>query len=1066
MNDEHQISISIGDSAAQAPALTRPLHGLELASFSEPALERLRAGETLRLSWGLALLLQELDDFDDDPERTHERLLPDWLSEDDVELLLEAIAGFALPKRTSLRLHLRARNVAGRGNYSLLTHWETPGGKKLRAKPTIDGGFIDIEGGPRRRLSYAQYEVLNAIAALPPMGTNREHDLLATERVRARIPAGDSTVVLSSALARESAVEVDRVAPRIVPVGGGYSLRPHAEGVDDAKLDDYYYDTPESQIGTRIWPTEDAEGKRQRVIFSERATAALRDTRARHNLRKEDLARALSRPEEFFGPNIDTSELSDRVVGFGVPVHRVIPTFNEEPHGGWWDWDVGVTLQSEVSEPSGTLDAQPEDDAPAFSLKDPEVREQLATSIAQADEAGDVYIANPVDEGVLCITPELRRAVESAERLAEASRETEGKLAKQPKLVLQVHENLDALVFDRAELAPPEPPATFERPTGLRDDIELLPHQCEGIAWLSALCPAENGAQAHWRGCLLADDMGLGKTLQVLSFLAARRRHIAEGPHLIVAPVALLVNWRDEAFKFFDQHLDPIYVVAGSEMPSNSGEAKALLERYFLVLVSYETLRRHEVAFARVRWDTVTLDEAQKAKNPGTQVARVVRTLDARFRIALSGTPVENNLRELWTLYDWAVPGLLGSLREFGASYIKPLNTADHEMQRELAERLQQTIEPVFVRRMKQDALGDKLPPLVEYDHVVGLSELQAERYSKVLAERERGAAPLGLLIRLFSVCGHPDMDADSGQLRPLSKVRFPKADKLIELLDEIRRRDEKALIFANRRRIQRWLSAELGARYGLRVLVINGQVTSSAARMQSVERFSAKSGFNVLVLAPRAAGLGLNITAANHVIHYSREWNPAIEKQATDRAYRIGQERPVNVHTITCTSESGTTVEQRLAALLAEKRQLMNDFVVPMGGFEVAQRDLLAAMAPATARPREAAAPRSAPPPASHQPPPVAVPSVAPPPPSTPPAPAIPMPAWTTELPDDGTRQVFAHLDAHGSITEEQVGRLLGSPRKQRRFAGKLEEFCSHAPFAVQVDSANLTKRYVRKPK
>ena len=230
-----------------------------------------------------------------------------------------------------------------------------------------------------------------------------------------------------------------------------------------------------------------------------------------------------------------------------------------------------------------------------------------------------------------------------------------------------------------------------------------------------------------------------------------------------------------------------------------------------------------------------------------------------------------------------------------------------------------------------------ELPPISWENYEVSFSDEQEALYSQFQADRssEKGSS-LKTLQRLFSVSAHPDLQRCEGALPELSEVTFPKVEKLFEILDEIHAKNEKVLIFANRKKVQRWLMDEIEMRFNLPVPLINGDVTGSQKRMRIIDDFSAMDGFAALVLAPRAAGMGLNITAANHVVHYTREWNPAIENQATDRAYRYKQTKPVTVYTITTTASKGTTVEETLNTLLEKKRKLMGDFVVPMGGFEV----------------------------------------------------------------------------------------------------------------------------------
>ena len=342
----------------------------------------------------------------------------------------------------------------------------------------------------------------------------------------------------------------------------------------------------------------------------------------------------------------------------------------------------------------------------------------------------------------------------------------------------------------------------------------------------------------------------------------------------------------------------------------------------------------------------------QKAKNPGTQIARVIRTLKARFRLAVTGTPVENSLTELWSLIDWVAPGHLGSLRDFVREVVMPLQDNYSDRSDALAADLHARIRPIFLRRTKQGVLSDQLPPLRVVRHDVPLSPRQESIYGDLARRAGRlSERAIGFLGKMFGVCAHPSINGQSARLGSLGQVSFPKGEALMTLLASIAAQGEKALIFANRKRVQRWLAAEVRRTHGVNVAVINGSITGSERRMKIVEEFSAQEGFGVLVLAPRAAGMGLNITAANHVIHYMREWNPAVENQATDRAYRIGQTRPVTVHHLIATSQAGATVEQLLDRLLEDKRQLMNDFVIPMGRPDVDSADLMAHVIPATLR-------------------------------------------------------------------------------------------------------------------
>ncbi len=901
-----------------------------LGRLSAPARRALaHAPHGLRVPWSLALQLLALEAGADEASNLPSTSgFPGYLDEVDAEFLSDLLANAPLPPTTSWQLALSERGIAGSPGFRFSATWENA--RRIPVTPRVSGALVFEDGAPRL-MTRGQYEALRALESAGPLGADRQLDLLARARLAARVPPGDRGVRTDRAIGQEAVIEVSRVAPRLVPVGQSYAVRPSAEGVRPVDLEQAFLSTsPESQ-GRVVLATRDDSGRRQRVVFGDDARAALRDLRAIAPLSPEDAAHALSHPSEVFGDHVDLSDFSERVTGVGPEVRSIRPRCVEHQVGDWWDWDITGPLES-----LNPLSAAP---APVVSLRDPAVRSAIAKAVALADARGDHYIPAPDGSGFVEIDRSLREALADAEQLARAAEAAGGRLPRPPRMVLRVEENTDDLRFDRALAVAPQAPDRFEGPPFLAPGFALKDHQLTGYAWLHSLGGSSTPAQESWRGAMLADDMGLGKTLQVLSYFARLHESGRRGPHLIVAPVALLANWEAEARRFFGGLLEPIVSLTGADIPQRAADAHVLTGSG-LRLVSYETLRARERAFASVSWDTIVLDEAQKVKNPGTQIARVVRTLKARFRIAATGTPVENSLTELWALYDWTVPGLLDSLREFTQRFVHPLRD-DESRRSQLATELQARIAPVFLRRLKKTELGAELPPITHRDQRVPLSSDQEALYAAALAARAL-AGPLPTLTRLFGLSAHPAMAAE-GPLPLIEGPLFPKAQALIAILDAVRSTGEKALVFARFRRVQRWLQRELARHYGVPVSVVNGEVTGSLARLAMVDHFQRAPGFGVLVLSPRAAGLGLNIVGANHVVHYTREWNPAVENQATDRVFRIGQRRPVHVHTLTTTSTHGTTVEERLAHLLEAKRRLMEDFVVPMGGFEIRPEELMA---------------------------------------------------------------------------------------------------------------------------
>ena len=902
--------------------------------LSTAADAHLRVGDRLVVPWDVALALGDADAGAERLGHAIGATLPAWLNDDDRFTLLGPLRD-VLPPRAPMVLEVDHHGVYGYPSSEFFIRWMDADGFTLEPEPEDDTpGTVRWKGLPHR-LSISQHRVLEHLERIPAMGTSRERDLSAIDEVRSGRVEGDDSVSLGSGLRGEHIRSVDAVRPffaRASRTQEVYRLMPTVEGIPDRELWGHLRGQPSDRIGSGF-SYRDEDGTRVRVAFTERAREALRRGRAASArlISSRAVAQIVTEPERYLPEEFDLSGLSERVTGIGPVVMEARRERSEVAVGGWFAWEPDLALEGADGEDGGRLD-----------LRDPEVVGALEAAIRQADADGAGFIPNPRGSGLIAVTQPLREAVAMArERLDAGDQEKES----EPKEGLLVKGNLEELDYDTASDEAPEAVVVIAQPAGLVRDKALLAHQLIGLAWLRKL--SEAAVDGPSQGAILADDMGLGKTLQVLGLWSDLLEQGRAGPHLVVAPVALLENWAREAWTFFQERLQPVEVFDSSSSTGLPPDRVASrLQRQFLVLVSYETLRRHEFAFARVKWETVILDEAQKAKNAGTQIARVVRTLDTRLRLAVTGTPVENSLVDLWTLYDWAVPGLFGSLRDFKRDYVHPIaGGASHEARATLAADLAARIEPVFMRRLKAQVLDD-LPSLHRHDHEVALSAGQERAYGAVIASIRNGTQhPLGALPRLFGVCAHPELSWDRDALAAPDILPFPKLAALWSILDPVHEAGEKALVFAGRKAIQRWLADAIGDRYRIRrPRVINGQISGSIERLRVIDEFSARPGFDVLVLAPRAAGVGLNITAANHVVHYMREWNPAVENQATDRCYRIGQTKPVHVHTITCTSSRGETVERRLAVLLEEKRRLINEFAIPMGGFELDQAELAAA--------------------------------------------------------------------------------------------------------------------------
>nr|WP_307878580.1 DEAD/DEAH box helicase [Acinetobacter seifertii] len=462
----------------------------------------------------------------------------------------------------------------------------------------------------------------------------------------------------------------------------------------------------------------------------------------------------------------------------------------------------------------------------------------------------------------------------------------------------------DQLVFDEKNHLPARLPSSFRS-----QEFSLKPHQDYGIAWLQNL---HQYAPEQVSGCLLADDMGLGKTLQLLCFIGEYLENAKDKkPVLVVAPVSLLENWEAEANRFFSAKFAKILSLYGENLkdrkiPKHLISAQLrddhgithLLEEDWrgdadIVLTTYETMRDLEFSLARVDWGIMVCDEAQKIKVPTAMVTKAAKAQKADFKIACTGTPVENSLTDLWCLFDFIQENLLGSLNEFGKTYRRPIENIEN-VDNEVLEQIRNLIAPQVLRRMKHDVAD--LPEKIEVDHCknITISSLQRHLYADVinryrrLSEEGNQGAMLASLHSMRMICAHPF------QLQPNASIHeSPKVDWLIKTLEAIKAKNEKVIIFTEFRDIQVFLKRILLERFGLNVTTVNGDSNASSkkglTRQNLIDRFQATSGFNVIILSTTAVGFGVNIQRANHVIHYTRSWNPAKEDQATDRAYRIG---------------------------------------------------------------------------------------------------------------------------------------------------------------------------------
>jgi hypothetical protein len=652
---------------------------------------------------------------------------------------------------------------------------------------------------------------------------------------------------------------------------------------------------------------------------------------------------------------LDLSQYSDRIEQIGFEKPFITPVIARNDEGtGWFEGNVSVGLR---------VESGPDREAAVLPVQFTDIP-SLQQAVAQADKTGQPSVRLP---GLKLPVPlqEAKRAVES---LLKAQADLGRREFKPParshtleaKKRLVIKRNLEDVDYTEARATALQTPADREPrvPAALRSEVVLKPHQRDGVAWLQHLWEA---SPDRCRGTVLADDMGLGKTLQLLTLIAAAFEADPDlSPALVVAPVALLENWRNELERFFVPGTLPLLLLYGdtlrtlrvpkSELDAElkaQGVTRLLKKQWIgsakLVLTTYETMRDLEFALASQAWSIMVCDEAQKIKTPAALVTRSAKKQKVRFRIACTGTPVENTLADLWCLFDFIQPGMLGALNHFSRTYRQPIEAKTDEQVAKV-EELRALIQPQILHRRKSEVAKD-LPAPVEHAECkrLPMSDYQQRLYEQALgALREQRvtnpSAQLQALLAIRQICSDPHGFAEPETRRlPIDRLlnESPKLGWMVERLKALAsdvNGDHKVIVFCEFRELQLLLQRVIAAFFGFAPSIVNGD-TSADPRMAEnrqalIDSFQRKPGFNSIILSPLAVGFGVNIQSANHVIHFTRTWNPAKEDQATARAHRIGQRRTVTVYYPGVVSDRFPSFDMRLDALLASKRALAADML------------------------------------------------------------------------------------------------------------------------------------------
>lgn len=796
------------------------------------------------------------------------------------------------------------------------------------------GGNILVKGRDKYLLNEAQYALLNRVDAFnstPEEDKTTDYNLRCFAEIKAL--AEQAGCQLDSYLENENVYAPERIKIEIGRDDEGFTVEPAVNIEENDKFQTYFDKMRKVQAQ---YPVQRENGERVRIVLNKEQKENLhylKEQCGKHKTR-EEIQKMIEQPTEFFDPNsFDLSELySDRVIEIGVYKPKFYPFIC--PYKSCWI--AGATVET------------PQNGTTKVTINSEEELEKLKREIQSAKEnkKGIVEYNNTQ----LDIEDAMFLAQTAEKQLKDPSQpaKVESENGNEARNVLIIEENAEELGFAVKErtIEKGDKYTLFTDPF-LQEGFSLKDHQKEGVAWLQHLYKSKAS------GCLMADDMGLGKTLQILYFIDWHSRKYANHkPYLIVAPISLLENWKNEYERFFMQPRMKINMLTSKDVTRKFDKSIVdKMQKMDIILTNYESLRISQLNFCAVEFDVVALDEAQKIKSPGTLVTNAAKALKCNFKIAMTGTPVENSLLDLWCIMDFCVPGLLGNAKAFAAQYQNPLKKEDTDIVA-LGNEVHDKLGVYFMRRLKKDAAKD-LPDKIELKEKVLMPPVQKETYASVVNDYTSGIQPnmLVTIMHLREVSEHPYL-YDSTLLNHETDEIVDTSARLqatIKFLDEIKKKEEKVIIFVERKETQKMLQKLCLKRYGIIAKIINGDTPSivkrnmpnKQSRQSSIDEFQAVDGFNVIIMSPVAAGMGLNVTAANHVIHYSRHWNPAKENQATDRAYRIGQTKDVFVYYPMAVRSDIKSFDETLDDLLSRKTSLATSTIFPTERVEVKQEEL-----------------------------------------------------------------------------------------------------------------------------
>jgi SNF2 family DNA or RNA helicase len=838
--------------------------------------------------------------------------------ENDSILSPELLDFLCIPPQGTGILEIVSRGSFRSQNFNFICNYRLCDEKKTSLQVSASPVLKDLNGN-QFLLSPEQNEVCQIIQEYEQKGPHdQENNFRTGSKLKRLCDLTDSIRITGGRLQKEHIEDIRNIRPRFHAASdGSIKLGIDLESGNNDEFEELVTSTP---LYHEIFTSHGEGTERKRYILSDEAKKAINSFRQKSHFTREERRLLLEQPEKYLaGFNLD--DYSDRVVGFGVLYAPKVSAFLNEDGTEW----VNVDLLPLEPDTEGEKD---ELKSATNSFKfDREKAEVIKELIDSAEDRGSESIE--IDGQEILITKELKNAVQK-------------KIESESSFGLITKSNVDEITYTIGETQSIEPPKEFNisLPTIFSDQYRLKDFQSYGYGWL------DWGYNSLLSGCLLADDMGMGKTIQICALLSKLKSLKILNTSLLIVPPILMSEWEKELGKFVP--LISIYQIRSelSEFDINN------LRQHDLLIITYQSHLRNQKILGRIPFKLIVCDEVQFIKNPASARTQAVLAMNGEYKIAATATPIENSISELWSILDFTNPGYLPPLKEFNKKYGER-KISNEEFDSNI-HSLKKKLSPIVLRRTKEEYLKNELKKKLIKTHLCNIDEKQVLLCRRIIhSYREEKTITnfLHFFQLIVMALTNPElMDGAYDVIFP-TNYTSPKLKRTLELLSDIKEKNEKVLLFADRKRVQWKLKETIQDKFGLSAHIINGE-TPPTVRTKFTSPFRPDGDllkeFNVLILSPKCAGFGLNLVQANHVIHYLRSFNPAIENQATDRVYRIGQEKQVFVNNLiasTDNSDLGYTVEQKLDEMIQRKQSLLKDYLYASRANRISEEDLAAEM-------------------------------------------------------------------------------------------------------------------------